>query len=248
LPALMVIGGLVSALFKCYRRGPGTFIVSAISIAALPIALQVSYVINDQAWPDVGRILSPHGYLLVSCVLIMFRELPAARIFVGSVSSLLAFMFFIGASQEANAATLKSTFDLAKVNRIVARIEGAVPDLYMRQHSIVVIGQLSLNSIHRMKRFANRLYGSQFATEPFINYRQTELLNFYLGKEMIVRPTADQRNLALHVAAARRPWPAPESVFLQGDIIVVLLDRYTAGAPVTWIVGQSSEPLVGKQD
>lgn len=241
LPMLVIIAGFIAALFKCYRVGAGALAVSAVSMIFLPIALQSSYVINDQTWTNVGRVLTPHAYLLAWC-LIMLLGIPVARVAAGVVSTVLTFVFFIVASQEASAASLKSVFDQAKINRIVMRIEEVVPDLYSRTHPIVVVGELRADLLRQMKRYPNRLYGSQFATEAFIGYRQTELLNFYIGREVVVRPTADQRQSALHAAAVHSSWPAQDSVFLDGDTIVVVLDRYAAGTPATWIKGQYSDP------
>ena len=74
---------------------------------------------------------------------------------------------------------MKTIFDMAKINRIVTRIEDIAADLYGQKMPLVIVGNLSFGSDQPpFKKTPNRLYGAQFSTETFVNYRQVPIVNF----------------------------------------------------------------------
>ena len=138
------------------------------------------------------------------------------------------------ATQETNAAYLKMIFDLNKVNRIAERIENVVPDLYAMARPVVVIGHLEMKN-QKLKRYPNKGNYAHSNTEAFETYRQSEILNFYFGRNVVVRPNIEQRDGVLPSTKGRRPWPAPESVYVTDNVLVVLLEEYRPEVPITWI-------------
>ncbi len=233
LPGLCLLLGFAVLLVEAGRRGITAFALAVAVMMLLPVAMQVSYVINDGTWINSGRILTSHGYILCFALATTMAA-PATRHLGTMIGVILVFFFFVVANQESNAAALKTIFDVEKMNRIVARIESTVPDLSRGNFALVVIGELPLNRDQQPKRFANRLYGSQFATETFISYRQTELVNFLLGRNAVGRPDSTEIAMAIADSRTRQPWPAPDSVFLLNRVIVVLLQSYAPEIPLTW--------------
>ena len=237
LPGLCLVLGIARVLIASWKAGYVRFIVSVAAIMAVPLALQLSYIIDDESWLDVGRILSPHAYLL-SFMLGQLVVWPPARKIGIAGAGVLIYFFFIVASQESNAAAMKTIFDVEKINRIVSRIETAVPDLYSRTFSLVTIGELGMNNGQRLKRYPNKLYGFQFDTETFISYRQIDIVNFWLGRNSVKSPTQAEIDAAIESAKTRQSWPSHEAVFLQGNVIVVILTPYEFGSMTTLPAGK----------
>jgi hypothetical protein len=61
-----------------------------------------------------------------------------------------------------------------------------------------------------------------------------EILNFYLGRPNITKPTDAQVKSAVRNAKGLPPWPAAEAVFEDDGVITVLLEPYREGVSVTW--------------
>jgi hypothetical protein len=123
-------------------------------------------------------------------------------------------------------------FDTNKINRIAARIENIVPELYAKRRPLVVVGNLSMND-KNYKNYPNTGNRAQLNGETFIDFRQPEFLNFYFGRDVLNFPTIQQRDRAILSMKGRRPWPSPESVYVTDDIVVVLLEEYKPGVPIT---------------
>jgi hypothetical protein len=234
---LVPFSGIALGIFALMKRAWNVhkrFAVYALVLVALfPGALQLSFIINQFTWQNAGRSLSPHAYALLF-FLASAWSLPKLRYLPTVLVGLLVYSFGILGSQAANSAALKNIFDIEKVNRIVARVESVAPDLYRQQLPIVIIGELDLEPEGRLRKFPNRLYGANVITnEAFVYYRQPELLNFFLGHTAVVRPNKMQVNAALASLPGRRPWPAPEAVYVQDGVIVVLLQSYNPNTPIT---------------
>ncbi|MBP2322970.1 hypothetical protein JOF56_003355 [Kibdelosporangium banguiense] len=235
LPALLFVAAVAVLLVRARRRGLAPVILSVLLIACVPPALQLSYIINDETWASVGRILSVHLYLVGFAVIVVMAANTLGRIAVGVGSTVLLYFFVTVASQEANSAALREVYDTAKVQRIVTRIEQVVPDGLASPRPVVVIGELPLQSEQPFKRLPNLLYGAHVNSEPFVAYRQTLILNFFLGRPVIVAPTEAQIASATKAAGTHRAWPASDAVFVTDDgVLTVLLQPYRDGVPVTW--------------
>lgn len=143
------------------------------------------------------------------------------------------YFFAVIGSQESNFAALRDVFDTSKINRFMSRIEESVPNIYEGARPLVVIGSLGLQPQQRINRFDNALYMPHVRSEPFVTYRQVEILNFFAGKYVFRSPTADQVASAKSNSLHRKAWPSTESVFTDHDTIVLLLEPYAASVPVT---------------
>jgi Glucosyl transferase GtrII len=234
LPAACIVAGFISILVYSSAVSASSALISIGLLLAIPVALQFSYVINDQTWTNSGRILTSHAYVLLFLIACGLR-LGLLRPVVLCMSIGLIYFFGVVAAQETNAAAFKNIFDVAKVNRIVSRIETVVPDLYSgKRFQLIIAGELPFEP-QRFKRYKNSLYKSQFSTETLIAYRHVEIINFFLGREVVRQP--DRSAIAQFEASApfRLPWPATESVYVIGDdIIAILLQPYSKEIPITW--------------
>ncbi len=232
LPGISIIFGIVLYIWALRKTLILAFIAGVL-VLIMPIALQLTYVINSQAWTGAGRILSSHAFLF-SFFLLQFQKKQNFRYFGVALLILFSYFFFIVTSQGANHAAMKSIYDIEKINRVVYRIEQAVPDLYQYPRSLIVFGSLKSHNLDGLQWLKPDPYKAHTATDTFAPYRQVNILNFFLGKDILKAPTKNEIDKALMSIKDRRPWPAIESVFLDGDAIVVLLEYPYNGQDVTW--------------
>ncbi|EKD99831.1 MAG: hypothetical protein ACD_22C00169G0001 [uncultured bacterium] len=232
LPLSVTLIGAFLILLASWRKGILSVISVLVMLGLIPIALRASFVINSETFAHVGRVVFPYGFALLFFLLYI-----GSRNSLKNVSYLISvvfiYFFTITVTQETNAAYLKMIFDTNKINRIAQRIEAVLPTLYTTKHTIVIVGKLGLEN-QKFKQYPNAGNGAHSNSETFANYRQTEILNFYFGRDVVVTPTVNQLDRILPTALARRPWPAPESVYVTEDVLVVLLQEYKPGVLVTW--------------
>lgn len=231
LPAAVALLGVTALLLRARRGGGATVLLTLALVALIPPALRASYIVNHYTAPVGGRFLSSHAYALIF-LLVSAWSISFLRHAVIAVGVILTYCFAVVASQETNAAALQTIYDLSKINRVAIRIEDVVPDLYEKPRPVVVVGALPLVQSGTFKRHPNSLYRAN-TSESFAGYRQVEILNFFLGRPGVTSPKKAEIDAALADEGARRPWPAPESVFMKDGVVVVLLEAYAPGVRVT---------------
>jgi hypothetical protein len=232
LPLAVILLGSFSLIFVSWRKRFPAVLGVIFLLGLMPVALRATYIINSQSFADVGRIVYPYGFALLFFLMAISRMKRLKVVWYPAIL-LLTYFCLVLATQGTNKAYLKMIFDTNKINRIATRIENVVPDLYDRKRSLVVAGYLRMNDAN-YKNYPNTGNRAQLDEETFIFYRQPELLNFYFGRDVLESPTIQQRDLAILSMKGRRPWPAPESVYVTDDIVVVLLEGYKPGVPITW--------------
>lgn len=232
LPLLVIVAGFLCYLWKL-RRNIGVVVAATILFLLFPIALQLTYVINSQAWSSAGRIMSSHAYFFGFFIFQLMRN-ESLRIAGLSLTGLLVYFFFIVVTQGANHAAMKHIYDVEKINRIAYRIEQTIPDLYQKTQSIVVFGGILSTGLDRLQRLTSDPYRAHTTTETFAPYRQVDILNFFFGHDVLRHPTKQEITIAVASASGRRPWPAPESVYSEGNVIVVILEQPGNGVATTW--------------
>lgn len=231
LPALGMVLGVLALVRRAGKTHWGRALGVLLLTGLAPAALQLTYIINDQAWRSNGRLLTSHAYFwlfLLTSIWTWERFRAVASVLL----ALFVYLFGVVGSQETNAVALKHIFDVEKINRIAARVESAVPDLYLKPHPVVVVGHKWFDA-RKFKQLNNVTYTAHLRSETFEVYRQIEIMNFFLGGEVLTQATGAERDAALADAASRRPWPAPESVYVHEGVVVVLLEPYAASTPVT---------------
>jgi hypothetical protein len=140
-------------------------------------------------------------------------------------------------TQETSAAMLKTNYELATVNRIASRVEDVTEDLYDGLHPTVVIGHFPEFDLSKYLAHPNRKNQAQALTYGFEAYRQVEILNFAFGKDVVRWPSLGDVVAAISSSRGRAPWPSRESVYLDGRVVVILLERPRVGVPITWVDG-----------
>jgi hypothetical protein len=232
LPLTVILLGVSSLIIASWRKGVSSFFAVIFMLGFIPITLRAAYIINSNTWANVGRIVYPYGFALLFFLLAVVR-IKKFKVLYYSAIVLLIYFSMVIVTQETNRAYFKTIFDINKINRIAARIENVVPNLYAKQWPLVVIGDLSMN-YKKYRSFPNSGNHPGLDNETFIDYRQTEFLNFFFGRDVLVRPTPDEVDTAIRSSEGRRPWPAPESVYNSDNIVVVMLEKYRRGASITW--------------
>ena len=235
LPAVGIALGFAALVWQASQRAWGAVLAVVLLAMLFPWASRLSYIVNDQTWVDTGRILMPQAYCFLF-FLVSAWAVPRLREISTVLVVVLLYFFVINDSQEANAGAMKTIYDVQKLNRLVARVETVVPDFGTTRLPVVVIGGLDFPSRNRsrIKSYDGKPYIWHGASETFAPYRQVDLLNFFLGHDYVKRPSKAQIDAALASVQGHRPWPAPESVYLQDGVLVMLLQPYGPDSPVTW--------------
>ena len=230
LPLLGIALGSIALVWQVRKNGWSMISAVLVLLAAFPLALQLSYLINDATWRNTGRILAAHAYFVLF-FLASAWALPRLRVISMTIMGVMLYYFVIVAAQETNAAALKTVYDLQKLNRIVARVESLIPPGGV---SVVAIGSMANKQFSEYGAYPNTLYRPHLKSDTFAPYRQVGILNFLLGRDLLRAPTRAQVGAAVASAEDRDPWPSPKSVYVHDGILVVLLSRYKPGAAATW--------------
>lgn len=231
-PIIIIFGGLLVMFLLIYKISPLGSLVFLILITALPVALYSSYVINKNTWSDAGRILFVNGYLLAIMAGILLRVNFKPLLFLSSVLiSLIIYFFTILANQQTNAAQLKNIQDLNFMNRLATALEKFTAS---GNRPLLVVGDPPPFPLQKFVKYPPRLNTAHVFTPTFVDYRQIEMINFMLGRNMFNRPTMAQVVNAIPTLEGKQPWPSPESVFQINDMVVLVLEKYRPGIRMTW--------------
>jgi hypothetical protein len=224
------IGGL---LREVGRRALWMVPLALGAVALLPVALRFTYVVNELAWSDAGRILFPFGYCLFIFAGLSLRHRLVGPVVAVAVAGLL-WSFLVFDTQQTNYAAYKTQRDVWWIGRICDRIEplalprgAAVP--------LVVVGYYPELPVERFVRRPGK--GIQLNTPAFETYRQVLIVNTFLGREAFRPATAAELAKAKQSMLGRKPWPAAESVYVVEGTVVVLLEEATSSTEMTWTAG-----------
>ena len=237
LPAMAVVLGTVSLLLSARRKGATAIAIVAILLALIPLAVRAAYIINGNTYENNGRITYVNGYALVFFLAAALHRPLLKWCAMGMLLVLFYVMAVVG-TQETNVAAMRTIYEMNMINRLAARIEEQTEDLYEGERALVVIGALPEFPYDRYVRYRNLKTQphSRFTAFPF--FRQVEILNFLFGRVLLKAPSAAQVERATASAKDRKPWPAADSVYLEDDVVVVLLKKYKEGVSRTISSGQ----------
>ena len=237
LPAMAVALGTVSLLLSARRKGATAIAIVAVLLALIPLAVRASYIINGNTYENNGRITYVNGYALVFFLAAALHRPMLKWCAMGMLLVLFYVMAVVG-TQETNVAAMRTIYETNMINRLAARIEEQTEGLYERERALVVIGVLPEFPYQRYLRYRNLQTQphSRFTVFPF--FRQVEILNFLFGRVLLKAPTASQVERATASAKDRKPWPSADSVYVEDDVVVILLEKYKEGVPRTISSGQ----------
>ena len=235
LPLLIVLLGLLGLATRLRRlRWPQRTVV-VVALLLLPVALNGAAIINNAAPGDRGRFVAAYAYALVFFLAQALR-LPRLRRPTLALAGVVLWFFLCLAMQQANAAQFKSSYDLSMINRILTRLEPLITTTSDQpQQPVLIVGRYPAFALDPYVRWPGSIDTPHLlACDTFAPYRQTEMLNYLLGRSLLRRPTAIEINHALPQLRQAPAWPAPESVFRDGRTIVVTLEPWRAEVPMTW--------------
>jgi len=251
-----VVGGLTSPRFslvpaltacallflRAAKQGWKIAIFTCFLLLMIPVSLQSTWIVNNQAWQSSGRLLTAYAYLMVFYLGVAIRSRRLRQI-ATVASAFLAWFSFIFATQATNAIQIKTAYNLGIINRIVSRIEPLIESRKNDSTPIVIFGEYpKFNTGDYIKsRSVDR--SELVDGTPFVAYRHVDILNQVLGRRLFRPPTSAEVAQARQAASKVQAWPAPDSVFRNGNIIVVVLEPGRLGGPFT---GQPSEGTSGK--
>ncbi len=232
IPPLLLGGGVVALLsFPSRDRRIPAVLLAAILL--LPVAAHASKIINIHTPADSGRFFIAYGYVLMFFLALALQR-ARIRVLAVPLACLLLWLLFLFAAQQANAAQLKTTYELSMINRILVRVEPLLGERKQGRRPIVVIGRYPPFRVRDVVRWPSRMDAPHLLrTEAFADYRQPELINFMLGRKLVRSPSPQEKEHAIGAAAAVAPWPSADAVFLDGESVVVALQRFGQDVPVT---------------
>lgn len=235
LPALGISLGCLALLQKAKRRkNLAAVTLVTVLLLLIPIVLRAPWIINKFTEEYAGRLSFANGYALLF-FLSSALQVEWLNLFVRWILMGFIYFFIIVGTQESNATAFKTIYDVNMINRIVSRIETVVDEVYQKKYALVVIGYYPDFQRSRYVKAPNKKNSPHVSSFAFANYRQTEILNYFLGKNVFHRPTVAQKEKAIASAQERRPWPAKESVYiLEDDVVVLLLEKYSNKSKITW--------------
>jgi len=235
LPVLLVLLGLLALGGRLRRLGWPQRSVAMLTILLLPVALNGASIINNSSPGDRGRFVAAYAYGLVfflaQAMRVRWLRYPAL-----ALAALVLWFFLALAMQQTNAAQFKNTYELAMINRILSRLEPLITATSDQPaQPVLIVGRYPPFDLGPYVRWRGDVDAPHLlASEIFAPYRQTEMLNYLLGRELLRRPSAAEIDHALPRLRGTPPWPAQESVFRDGRTIVVTLEPWRADMPMTW--------------
>lgn len=215
---LVIVCGIASVLFQAAKRGLGALVLVAVLLALLPIGIRLAFVVNETTWPDAGRLATPYAFAFAFLAAMALRTVAVVG-FAATTAALYGFIFI--AVQENSFMQMKSLYEVATINRIVARIENLLPDETIRP--LVVVGALPMTEPSRVLEYPKRPFRPQVWHPAFIFYRQPEVANYFLGRPILNYPTKAEVDAAVADSESKPSWPSPQSVYRLGETIVVKL-------------------------
>lgn len=236
LPAMAILGA-AAILLRIARQGMLALFGAIVVLALLPAATRFSFIVNANTWENAGRIGSSQAYalaLLAAAALGYIRSFPRLAAWVPAVLLLHAFAF-IGA-QENGFLAMKTVYETAAINRVVSRIEDVLPpDAPSSQaHPIVVFGELPLKHLRRLLTYPDRPFRPTASERAYIDYRQVDITNFFLGSSRVTYPSVLDIDTARTAAVSHAAWPHEDSIFMAGNVLVVQLSPASElGIPTT---------------
>ena len=232
LPAVAAALGCVALLLNAWRRGAAAVAILALLLPLIPLVLRASFIINANSFEGNGRISYVNGYALVFFLAAALHR-PALQWCAGGMLLVLLYVSAVVGTQETNAAAMRTIYETNMINRLAARIEQEAGDLSTKTHALVVIGRLPELPYQRYVRYRNLQTQPHARFTAFPPFRQVAFLNFLLGQDVLKMPTKTQVERATASTEGRKPWPSPESVYVDGDVVVVLLQPYKPGVART---------------
>jgi hypothetical protein len=213
------------------------FLICLAALVALPPAINLSYLANNETWQEAGRVVIGYAYVVPFLIIASFVHPWSQRL--GRTFAVVGiYGFVLIAIQENNSMAMKSLHEVELTSRIVGRVEQIIPDATARP--LVVFGRTTFPYGKRLVEPPDRPFRNQFDRDigMFGPWRQVEIMNFFLGRDLLKSPTVDDIAVAAAAAEKRMPWPSPESVFLAENVVVVLLQRPGPGVFTTWTADQ----------
>jgi hypothetical protein len=193
-----------------------------LGLCLLPFALHAPYMVSPKSYL-AGRMLIPIAYFtaFLPLALLMVERTRAIRWAVVAVSLFMCGRFVLIDAEAGHLARLRTTYEFEFVNRLASRIEEGLNLVPNERYALVVVGHPAMPAVLRPSVESR----SNLTERSFIHFRDVEMLNFVLGRDLLFYPNKAQVQRGLEYAAQHSIWPAKDSVELLDDrILVVVLE------------------------
>jgi len=246
--ALLAAGSVVALLTRVATtrvagiRRVWTVLVATTVVGLATLSTQLTYVVSPNAYWPAARFRTVLAFFVAGLLVLPLdgvRRLYRNLLVVFLVFTVWSFVTTNAAVGQQ--AVMRSTAEVAAVSRIMSRIERLPGFSLDQRYALVVVGALpdylTRSDIAKVDVRTN-------VCEPaFRPYRQTEMLNWLLGRQVFGRGVPADLAVAQQYASSQLPYPAEGSVVLLGGrLVVVVLDKYRPGIATTWVQPDGSKP------
>jgi len=232
-PSGVIAAGSACLVLRAANNGFACLAITLAILALIPLMLWAPWIINDQSPVNVARIAAANGYAFVVFLGSMIRYIRPE--WTGKLSAFVTLYFFIIlATQQNNAAGIKSIYEGNIINRILGRCDEVNRTQEGAETPAVFVGNYPPFEVLKYVKYPPQHLIHQISSSAFAPYRQIETLNFLTGKNTFRKPTMEEVKAARGACLNRKPWPHSESVFMSGNILVVLLQPCIPGIQTTW--------------
>lgn len=231
-PAAGMLWGMLMMAVGLFRKGVLPGLAGLGLLALIPLELDAAHLVNSLTWDHCGRITAACGYCLAFFLGYGLRS-RLSRYPCGVALAASGYCFAILAMQTTNAAMFKTIYDVNSVNRLVARVEQLGDGPATRHRPLVIVGNFPPFRMEMFVRYPTRAHGAHVFTDSFAEYRQPDILNFFMGVDAFRPPTRSELERAIGTTGGKNAWPQEDSVYLAEDTVVVLLEPYHPDVLVT---------------
>ena len=232
LPLGIMLAGVFYMILTMRSYGIIVLALTVLILALIPVMLSAPWIINAQSFKNCARIGAAYGYAFVFFLGVFMSRVRPLLIGKATAATTLYFLLIL-ATQQNNAACFKSIYETNIINRILERCNAVMQTGESVETPLVVIGEYPRFDAQRFVKYPPT-YAIQQSTPAFAPYRQVEILNFLDGRNSFRRPTTEEVREALMSSSGRKPWPDPQSIYISGKTLVVLLQKYSPGIKTTW--------------
>jgi len=160
-----------------------------LGLCLLPFALHAPYMVSPKSYL-AGRMLMPITYFtaFLPLALLLVGRGRGLRWMVVSVGLFMCCRFVLIDAEAGHLAHLRTTFEFEFVNRLASRIEEALTLVPNERYALVVVGHPAMPAVLRPSVESR----SNLTERSFIHFRDVEMLNFVLGRDLLFYPNKAQ--------------------------------------------------------
>lgn len=207
--------------FLSFFKSKNKFLSFSILIL-LPFVLQSVFILSSGKAEYEGRSHYIYSFIFLISAMFLLKLIQEKYTNFMALPFLVIFIFFsINTQQITNYLTYKNIYDKNYVNRIVARIEPLLNS--NKKYKLVIFGTIPQFWVANQIRYTN--YLPHYTRSFFQPYRQVQILNYWLGYDILTYPDDIDIQKAEVAVIELQTYPQQNFAIVKDDILVVKLSN-----------------------